>query len=113
VAPQALMALRWIYGARAVLDLAAHEYYVSGISGDRAGHDNIVRTDASITWRLHGEHGVALKYLFDRRNASYPDLGRRTQTRSTLGLFYVFLGQEPFGAVDWRTRPCARSWASC
>lgn len=101
-APQALMALRWIYGDRAVLDLAAREYYVTGVGGDRAGHDNIVRTDASITWRVHGEHGIALKYLFNRRNASYPDLGRRGQTRSTLGLYYVLLGQERFGAVDWR-----------
>jgi hypothetical protein len=102
VAPQALMALRWIYGDRAVLELVGREYYVSRIGGDRAGHDNIVRTDASITWRVRDQHGIALKYLFNRRDASYPDLGRRVQTRSTLGLYYVLLGPERFGAVDWR-----------
>jgi hypothetical protein len=102
VAPQAILALRWIYGDRASLDVTAREYYVSRVAGDRAGYDNIVRTDASLTWRVHGQHGVALKYLFNRRDASYPDLGRRTQTRGTLGLYYVLLGQERFGAVDWR-----------
>ena len=102
VAPQALLALRWIYSDRAALDVSAREYYVSRAAGDRAGHDNIVRTDATFTWRVHGEHGVAIKYLFNRRDASYPDLGRRMQTRGTLGLYYVLLGQERFGAVDWR-----------
>jgi hypothetical protein len=102
VAPQALLALRWIYGDRAALDIAAREYYVSRAGGDRAGHDNIVRTDATLTWRVHGQHGVAIKYLFNRRDASYPDLGSRVQSRGTLGLYYVLLGQDRFGAVDWR-----------
>ncbi|HEV7912748.1 MAG TPA: DUF3943 domain-containing protein, partial [Albitalea sp.] len=102
VAPQAMLALRWIYGDRTSLDVAAREYYVSRAGGNRAGHDNIVRTDASVTWRVHGQHGVAVKYLFNRRDASNPDLGRRTQSRGTLGLYYVLLGQERFGAVDWR-----------
>src|SRR5882672_6745162 len=55
VAPQALLALRWIYGDRAALDIAAREYYVSRAGGDRAGHDNIVRTDATrrtLIWAL-------------------------------------------------------------
>ncbi len=102
VAPQALLALRWIYGDRAALDIAAREYYVSRAGGDRAGHDNIVRTDATLTWRVHGQHGVAIKYLFNRRDASYPDLGTRVQSRGTLGLYYVLLGQDRFGVVDWR-----------
>ena len=102
VAPQAMLALRWIHGDRASLDIAAREYYVSRAGSSRGGHDNIVRTDASLTWRIHEQHGVAIKYLFNRRDASYPDLGSRTQTRGTLGLYYVLLGQERFGAVDWR-----------
>jgi hypothetical protein len=102
LAPQAMLALRWIYGDRASLDLSAREYYVSRVAGHRGGHDNIVRTDASFTWRIKGQHGVAIKYLFNRRDASYPDAERRTQTRGTLGLYYVLLGQERFGAVDWR-----------
>jgi uncharacterized protein DUF3943 len=102
LAPQAMLALRWIYGDRAALDVAAREYYVSRAGSNRAGYDNIVRTDASLTWRIRGEHGVALKYLFNRRDASNTDLGRRTQSRGTLGLYYVLLGQERFGAVDWR-----------
>src|SRR5437867_13131891 len=91
---------RWRADFHDLFDMVSVPAY--RIGGDRAGHDNIVRTDATITWRVHGEHGVALKYLFNRRDASYPDVGRRTQTRSTLGLYYVLLGQERFGAVDWR-----------
>jgi hypothetical protein len=71
LAPQAMLALRWIYGDRASLDVTAREYYVSRVGGNRNGHDNIVRTDASFTWRVKGEHGVAIKYLFNRRDASF------------------------------------------
>ncbi len=102
LAPQAMLALRWIYGDRASLDVTAREYYVSRVGGNRNGFDNIVRTDASLTWRVKDQHGVAIKYLFNRRDASFPDSGRRTQARGTLGLYYVLLGQERFGAVDWR-----------
>ncbi len=102
LAPQLVVAGRWIYGDRASLDVTAHEYYVSRAGGDRAGHDNIVRADASLTWRVKNEHGVAIKYLYNRRDASYPDLGRRTQTNATIGLYYVFLGKDRLGAIDWR-----------
>ena len=29
-------------------------------------------------------------------------LGERTQTRGTIGLYYTLLGNDRFGAVDWR-----------
>jgi hypothetical protein len=104
LAPQAMLAMRWIYDDRAALEVTAREYYVSRAAGRSNGYDNIVRTDATLTWRLKHRHGIALKYLFNRRDASYPDLGHRMQTRSTLGLYYVLLGQENFGAVEWRDR---------
>ena len=44
------------------------------------------------------------KYLWTRRDARYPDLGDRTQTRGTLGLYYALIGPDLFGAVDWRKR---------
>lgn len=43
-----------------------------------------------------------MKYLWNRRDASSPVLGDRSQTRGTFGLFYTLLGQERFGTVDWR-----------
>jgi hypothetical protein len=102
LAPQAMLGLRWIYGDRASLDVTAREYYVSRVAGAGNGFDNIVRTDASFTWRVHNQHGIAVKYLFNRRDASYPGQDRRTQARGTLGIYYVLLGQDRFGAVDWR-----------
>jgi uncharacterized protein DUF3943 len=105
IAPQALLALRAIFGDRASLDLTAREYFVSRVASDsfgQGGHDNIVRGDASFTVRVHKQHAVAVKYLWNRRDANYPMLGDRTQTRATLGIFYTLLGHDRFGSVDWR-----------
>ena len=101
IAPQALLALRFIYADRVSLDVTGREYFVSGVAADRAGrggHDNIARADISLSFRVHKQHAIALKYLWSRRDASYPDLGDRSQTRGTLGIFYTFLGREGFSA---------------
>ncbi len=103
VAPQALLALRVIFGDRASLDLTGREYFVSRVAAaTRGGHDNIVRADASLTIRVYRQHAISLKYLGNRRDAFYPDFGDSTQSRSTLGIFYTWLGHDRFGAVEWR-----------
>ena len=102
-APQALLALRLIYGDRASLDLTARDFFVSKVGGTGAGgHDNIARTDLTLTMRLRREHGMAIKYLWSRRDATFPSLSDLSQSRATIGLYYVYLGRERFGAVDWR-----------
>ncbi|HUP94902.1 MAG TPA: DUF3943 domain-containing protein [Burkholderiales bacterium] len=105
VAPQALLALRLIFGEKASLDLTAREYFVSDVAADRngrGGHDNIARADLSFTVRVHKQHAVAVRYLWSRRDANYPVIGDRSQTRATLGIFYTLLGHDRFGAYDWR-----------
>ena len=103
VAPQALLAMRLIFGNKASFDLTAREYFVSGVgAADRDRHDNIARIDASITVPIHGRHAITLKYLGNRRDASYSDIGDSTQSRATVGLFYTLVGHDGFGAVDWR-----------
>ena len=103
VAPQALLALRLIYGERAAIDITAREYFVTRVAApDRGGHENIARIDAAFTWRVHKRHGVTIKYLGNRRDVYYPDLGDRTQRRGTIGIFYTLLGHDRFGAVEWR-----------
>jgi hypothetical protein len=103
VAPQVLASLRVIFGEKASLDLIAREYYVSGIaSSDTGGHDNIAQAEATLTYRLHKQHAIALKYMLSRRDAAFPDLGDRTQSRATIGIYYTFLGQDRFGATEWR-----------
>lgn len=103
LAPQALVALRFIFGNKASVDLTGREYFVSKVgAAARGGHDNIVRVDASLTVPVYGRHGFSIKYLGNRRDAFYPDVGDSSQTRATIGLFYVYLGHDRFGAVEWR-----------
>jgi len=85
------------------LDVPGREYFVSRVAAaNRGGHDNIVRADASFTVRVYRQHAISLKYLANRRDAFYPDFGDSSQTRATLGIFYTWLGQDRFGAVEWR-----------
>ncbi|MFY9326578.1 MAG: DUF3943 domain-containing protein [Georgfuchsia sp.] len=102
VAPQALLALRLILRDRASLDVTGREYFVTGVAGANSGHDNIIRTDLAFTWRIRRDQAISIRYLWNRRDASYPTLGDRTQSRATVGIFYTLLGDERFGAVDWR-----------
>jgi hypothetical protein len=103
LAPQALVALRLIVSNRVSLDLTGREYFVSHVgSAARGGHDNIVRLDAGVTFRVYERHGVTIKYLGNRRDSSYPAIGDAVQARGTIGLFYTYIGHDGFGAVDWR-----------
>jgi len=103
VTPQALIALRLIFSDRTSLDTTAREYFVSRVAGpNRAGHDNIIRMDAAFTVRVYRQHAIAIRYVLSRRDTSSPDLGDRSQSNGTIGLFYTFLGNDGFGAVDWR-----------
>ena len=102
VSPQALLALRVIFGDTASLDLTGREYFVSRLgAGTAGGTDNIVRADASLTFRIHKQHAIAVKYLLTRRDATTLTLGDATQTRGTVGIFYTLLGHDRFGAVNW------------
>ncbi len=103
VAPQALMAMRFVFGNRAALDGTAREYFVSHVgSGGTGGRDNIARADVSLTMRIAKQHSIAIKYLWNRRDATYSFLGNGTQERSTIGLFYSYDGGSDFGAAEWR-----------
>jgi hypothetical protein len=103
VAPQALIESRLIFGDRVSIDFTGREYFVSHVAaGARGGHDNIIRTDLAITWRVHGLNAISIRYLDNFRNAEFPDLGGQSQSRATLGIYYTLLGHDRFGAVDWR-----------
>ena len=103
LAPQALLALRLIFGDRASLDLTAREYFVTNVAAAaRGGRDNIVRVDVSYTLRIKRRHALTIKYLGNRRDANFPNAGTTTQSRGTIGIFYTWLGQDGFGNVNWR-----------
>jgi len=100
-APMALASLRAVFTDRVALDVTGREYYVSRLgAAQRGGHENIVRLDAALTWRVHKRHGISIKYLGNRRDASYPD-GNLTQRRQTVGIFYTLLGHDRFGVYEW------------
>ncbi|MDP1766585.1 MAG: DUF3943 domain-containing protein [Methylotenera sp.] len=103
VAPQGLVALRLIFDNQASIDFTGREYFVSGVDKtSKGGHDNIIRSDVAFTYRVHGKHGVSLKYQWNQRDATYPEQGDKKQTTATLGVFYTYLGHDGFGETDWR-----------
>ena len=103
VTPQVLASTHVIVGDRHAFDVTLRDYFVSKAGGlSRGGHDNIIRADVSYTWRLRGQHGMTVKFLWNHRDAEYPDLGDRSQTRGTIGIFYTLLGHDGFGRVDWK-----------
>lgn len=103
VAPQGLLALRAIFGNKASVDFTGREFFVSDVgNANRGGHDNIVRADLAFTYRVYQKHAVSLKYQWNQRDATFPDLGDRKQSTGTLGVFYTFLGHDGFGEIDWR-----------
>ncbi|MEO6744418.1 MAG: DUF3943 domain-containing protein [Caldimonas sp.] len=102
VAPQALLNLRLVQGDKIALNLTGREYFVSRLAaGTPDGHDNIVRGDATLTWRLAKQHAVSVRVAASRRDAEFQN-GRAKQTQVTVGLFYTLLGRDRFGTVDWR-----------
>ncbi|MDD5389632.1 MAG: DUF3943 domain-containing protein [Gallionellaceae bacterium] len=102
--PQALLALRLMFGKRADLDLTARSYYVSDVaSTEDNGSERIFRADAAFTVRVRGPHAITLKYNDSRRNARYPGLADTQQTVKTLSLLYTYyFGGDKSGAVEWR-----------
>ena len=103
VAPQALLALRLTHDDKTSLDMALREYFVSDVaSGTTGGRDNIIRAEASFTWRFAKLRALTLKLVGNRRDAHFTALGSTRQTQVTAGIFYTLLGQDRFGAVDWR-----------
>lgn len=102
VTPQGLLALRLIFGDRVMLDFTGREYYVSDTLATESGWENILMGDSSLTVRLYDRHGLAVRYAFSHRDASYPGIEYKDQTVGTVSLMYVFLGETKFGAVEWR-----------
>ena len=101
--PQGLLSLRLVFGNRASLELNAREFFVSRVAGaGTGGRDNIARADFTVTLRLYREHGVAIKYLWSRRDATFPTLADLSQSRATVGLYYAYLAREGLGAVRWQ-----------
>ena len=102
VAPQAIASMRLVFRESAALDVTLRENFITRVAGAADGaRENIARIDAALTWRVHKQHGISIKYLGNRRDVRGGDLDGRVQQRSTIGLFYTLLGHDRFGAADW------------
>ena len=100
VAPQALANLRVIAGRRAALDLTGREYFVTGFGGFGTGQRDLIFVgDAWVAIRLYGRHALGLTYQVAGRSSDYLELPDRTRSRTTVGVYYTFLGSGGFGAV--------------
>jgi hypothetical protein len=102
VTPQALLALRLITGDRAMLDMTAREYYVSGLGSDDArGSEKIFRANVGASVRIVGGHALGLRYVESTRNAKYGSLPGKRLSEGTVTVVYSFLGANHFGAVKY------------
>lgn len=103
VTPQGLLALRLLFGNRAVLELGGRGYYVSGTGSDDAeGSETIVRANANLNIRIYGRHGIGLQFVESIREAKYGNFLNKHQSEGTVSLVYTFTGDTHFGAVEWR-----------
>jgi len=79
---------------RAALDLTATIVGVGHITRRPEGRDDISRVD--------GPHAIGISYAWSHRSASFRGTDGRRQSLGKVGLYYALLGQQAFGAVDWR-----------
>ena len=100
--PEALIALRLILGDRVMFDTTTRQYYVSSLGASEPGNDSITRVNAGVTVRVYGHHALGLDYSFSHRLAQYPGLADRSQSVATIGVSYNLIGDDHFGAVEWR-----------
>ena len=100
---QELVALRLIFGQRAMFDLTAREYYISGTgSDDKRGTETIFRGNAGIIVRIFGRNALGIQYVASHRDAHYNAVPSRHQTVGTFSLTYTYLSDTRFGAIGSR-----------
>jgi len=103
VAPESVIALRLVFANRAALDATARGYYISGLGAtESTGSETIERLDIALTMRVYKQHGITVRYRVSNRDGQYSDEPDSHQRVSTLNIGYTFIGQDDFGAVDWR-----------
>jgi hypothetical protein len=102
VDPQGLLALRLIFGDRAMIDLTGRGYYIGDQGSTEPGRENIGRLNAGLTIRMYGRHALGIQYIASSRDAYYPNRADVHQTTGTVSLVYTLLGDTGFGAVEWR-----------
>jgi hypothetical protein len=100
---QELLALRFIFGRRTMLDFTARDYYISGTgSDDSTGSEQIFRGDVGLTFRIFSHQAIGVEYVESHRHGRYANSPAANQSEGTFSLVYNLLGSSRFGAVEWR-----------
>ena len=103
IAPESIVALRFIFGDRAALDTTARGYYISRIAASEStGSETIDRFDVAFTVRVFDLHGITVRLSKSTRDGRYVGLPGSHQSVRTISVGYTLLGHSRFGAVDWR-----------
>ena len=128
--PQALVTLRFIAGDRAMLDLAAREYYVSGLgSDDKRGSERIFRGSAGLSLRIIGGHTLGARFVASTRDARYGDLPNKKLSEAHVHRRVLIPWQQPLqrgemamkesmqvrvpGVRRFASLPCWPCWPYC
>jgi hypothetical protein len=100
ITPQVLAAARLILGDRAMIDVAARDYYVSGTgSDDKQGSERIFRGSAGVTVHIHGPHAVGVQYVISARDGKYGNQPEKQVQEGAFTFVYSILGGNRFTAV--------------
>ena len=102
MAPRGAMSLRLIAGDRLSLDAAGRIVSLGKIANRRAGRDDASRLETALTWRVTGPHAIGISYVWSHRSAAFAVGVDQRQTLGQFGVYYTLLGQQDFGAVEWR-----------
>ncbi|QXE89200.1 DUF3943 domain-containing protein [Geomonas subterranea] len=102
VTPQVLLAMNFLFGDRAMVDLSGRWYYVSSVGPDHDGSESVFRGHSALTIRIHGNHALGLQYSESIRDTNYANILTKYRSEGTLSLVYTFVSDRAFGAVEWR-----------
>jgi hypothetical protein len=103
VTPQALVALRLLLGDRAMFDMTAREYYVSGTGSDNTrGSETIFRGDVGFSVRIRGHHALGMQFVASSRDGKYGNQPNRKLSEGTVTVAYTLLGGNLFSATKLR-----------
>jgi hypothetical protein len=98
--PQALVALRVLFGNVAMLDMSGREYYLGSVSGLAAENsDTVLRGSIALTVRVYGHHALGIQYVESHRDARFDDRADSSESIASLSLFYTYISDTWFSAV--------------
>jgi hypothetical protein len=98
-----LGALRVLFGSVAVLDMTGRVYYLGTLqSAGREDNETILRGKIAFTARVYKHHALGIQYVASSRDARYSNASDTYQSIGAVSIFYTYLGDTDFGAVEWR-----------